>query len=57
MYFSDYNWYDGKTYSGNLSKKDYLNNKKYVDNMNDYVANLIDYDNKIVMHDYYKYKE
>ena len=57
VYFSDYNWYDGKTYSGNLSKKDYLNNKKYVDNMNDYVANLIDYDNKIVMHDYYKYKE
>lgn len=55
-YFSDYNWYDGRVYSGDLSFKDYNKNKKYYDEINEYVTKQIDYNNLIVMGNYYKYR-
>ena len=55
-YFSDYNWIDNNYYSANLSKKEYLDNKEYIDKINNYVEKQIDYNNKMVMGNYYKYK-
>ena len=55
-YFSDYNWIDNNYYSANLSKKEYLDNKEYIDKINNYVEKQINYNNKIVMGNYYKYK-
>ena len=55
-YFSDYNWLDNNYYSANITEEDYDKNKDYIDKINDYVTNQINYNNMIVMGNYYKYK-
>lgn len=54
-YFADYNWYDGKIYSADLQDGIYRANKKYINDNNSYVEKLIDYNNKMVAGNYYKY--
>ena len=55
-YFSDYNWIDGTYYSANLDEETYLEDKDYIDKINNYVEKQIEYNNKMVMGNYYKYK-